>query len=96
MQITCETALGLLYEKPHDADLAARLFVCMNWLSGRKDKRLALRIEGTVLAHMATEWSRRDIAAIAKRAADMQGKSGLNFATWIKKYRKRGRLRLFG
>jgi hypothetical protein len=95
MQITCDTALDCLYEQPRDTDLAARLYVCRNRLIGLKDKRAGLQVETMILAPMAREWTRREIVAIAKRA-DAMGDAGRDFEKWINKYRKRGRLRLFG
>jgi GTPase-associated protein 1, N-terminal domain type 2/GTPase-associated protein 1, middle domain len=96
IESTCMTALELLLKRPEDAYLAARLYVCRNLLIGLKDKKAGFYIEKLVFEPMAKRWTRSEIATITRCAKEMQGKSELSFAAWIIKYRRRGRLRLFG
>jgi len=88
----CDVSLRLLLEVPHDLALAAVLFACRNELLRYKDRQVAAsQLEKQVLIPMADVWSRKEIAAIAEKAEDIQGPLGRDFSRWIGGYRKSGR-----
>lgn len=72
----CELSRENLLANPHNAQLAARLFLTLYLMRTHKDKNAAGVLEASVLSPLVNIWNRRDLAAIGRELNAMQPQGG--------------------
>jgi GTPase-associated protein 1 len=81
-----------LLADPEDLWLAARIFVCRDWLAAaRNTQRVAVRLEQAALEPVAGGWTKRQAKQIAEYAKELNGPSEHNTLTWISKFNRENR-----
>jgi len=99
--VSCSTALiegfpaiahDRMLANPHDLSLAARIFVCRDWLGRSTNTRhVAQWLEQAVLEPVAGDWTKQEAKKIAHYAKGLNGPSGINTQVWIREHGRRNR-----